>query len=233
MSENMKVTSENCPKGDFLFAAVVGQGVKNTKASTRKKDVYEYTVTLEVDEKVATNFMDEVDDFLEDNAIKGCTLSTVPYQTSDDYDGIPQGKVWIKAKCKTTYEDVKTGEELDASINIYDAAGNKSILPEGVGIGKGSTGKIMGAIAIWDRDDEYGATFWLRGVQIADFTPYTFDEQPEAMEGSFKGFATPQLEKDEAEGEKESPRRGRRDRNKPTEQDDDKPSRPRRNRGSR
>jgi len=230
MNDKLKVTSENCPKGDFLFCAVVGQGVKNSKASTRKKDVYEYTVTLELDEKDAANFMDEVDDFIDDNAVKGCELGSIPYQTREDYDGIPEGKVWIKAKCKTTYEDQKTGDELDAKINIYDAGGDKCILPEGVGIGKGSTGKIMGSIAIWDRDDEYGATFWLSGVQLADFTPYTFDEQPEAMEGSFKGFTTPQLEKDEAKGEEESPRRSRRDRNKSTEEDDDKPSRPRRSR---
>lgn len=216
----------NCPKGDFLFCAVVGQGVKNEEASTRKEEVYEYKVTLEVDEDKAVDFMDGIDDFMEDNLSKGDEVIKVPYQTHDDYDGIPKGKVWISAKCRTKYED-RDGEEQDATVNIYDKDGNKCTLPEGVGVGKGSTGKILGTITVWDKKEGVGSTLWLSGVQIGDFTPYEFEEAPEEMEGSFKGFdkKEPELEKetDDNEADEKPARRSRR--NRSSNADDEKTAR--------
>jgi len=227
----LKITSKLCPKGVFKFCAITGIGILNEDASTRKEDVYEYKATLEVDEKDAADFMDAVDDLVDGELSKGDDIVKLPYQTHDDYDGIPKGKVWIAAKCKTSYIG-KDDEEVDVNVNVYDTGGNKCKLPEGVGIGSGSTGKVYGKVVTWDKKEGIGATLYLSSVQLADFVPYEFGDQvDEAMEGSFKGFATPQLEKDEAGDEEESPRRSRRDRNKSTEQDDDKPSRrPRRSR---
>ena len=229
----MRVNTKNCPAGEFLFAAVIGQGVKNEDASTRKEDVYEYKVTLEIDEKTAGPLMDEIDDFIEDNAVKGCELTKVPYQTSDNYDGIPVGKVWLAAKCRTTYIN-KDDEEQDAKVSIFDTRGDKCNLPDGVGIGKGSTGKVFGNISVWDRIYEYGATLWLTGVQIGDFVPYEFEDAPEEMEGSFKGFNTPALEKEESaeeEAPKERTRKSRRGGNTESTEEE-KPTRGRRSRRS-
>ena len=227
----MKVNTKNCPAGKFLFAAVIGQGVKNEDASTRKEDVYEYKVTLEIDEKVAGPLMDEIDDFIEDNAVKGCELTKVPYQTSDDYDGIPAGKVWLAAKCRTTYMN-KDDEEQDAKVSIFDTRGDKCNLPDGVGIGKGSTGKVFGNISVWDRKDEMGATLWLTGVQIGDFVPYEFEDAPEEMEGSFKGFNTSALEREEGTEEEAPTRRSRRG-GASAEADETKEEKPTRSRRSR
>lgn len=203
----MKINSKNCPLGIFDFAAITGKGILN---DNNDDDRYEYKVTLVLDEKDAGPLLDEIDDFIEDNAPSRKELTKVPYQTHDDYDGIPEGKVWLSAKAYTTWEDKKTGEIKDTFINVYDSTGDKVSLPEGTGIGKGSTGKLLGNMTIWERKKEYGATIWLSGTQIADFIPYEFEEVVEAMqEGSFKGFNKPQLEKDEEEAPTPS-RRSRR-----------------------
>jgi hypothetical protein len=208
----MKVNSKNCPEGEFLFCAVVGQGVLNEDASTKRQQVYEYKVKLEVEEKEAADLMDEIDELLEEAAGKDDDIIKRPYQTHDDYDGIPKGKVWIESKCRTVYED-KDGEEVEANVNIYDASGKKSKLPEGQGVGKGSTGKVFGTVTTWDKKEGVGATLWLSGVQIGDFVPYEFEDAPEAMSGSFKGFDN-QLEQDESTDDEDtrSSRRSRRSR---------------------
>ena len=211
--------------GKFTFAAITGKGILN---DNNDDDVYEYKVTLELDEEDAGPLMDIIDDFVEDYAPSKKELSKVPYQTHDDYDGIPAGKVWVAAKAYTTWEDKKTGEIKDTVINVYDSQGDKVYLPEGTGIGNGSTGKLLGNMTMWERKKEYGVTIWLSGTQIADFIPYEFEEAVEAMEGgSFKGFNTPQLEKDEEPKDEEKPaRRSRRDRS--SSEDEEKPARRRR-----
>ena len=213
MANTLKINSTNCPAGIFTFTAITGKGILNE--SITKEDVYEYIVTLEADIEVTGPLMDEIDDFIEDNSPRNSELIKVPYQTTEDYEGIPEGKVWIYAKATTTREEGKTGEIIDRVINVYDSQGNKVQLPEGTGIGKGSTGKTLGNMTVWEQRKEHGATIWLTGVQIADFVPYEFEEAVVAMEGgSFKGFNAPQLEKDEAEPEatpeRSTPRRSRR-----------------------
>jgi len=227
--EALKINSELCPKGAFTFAAITGLGIENKNTKEKK---YEYVVTLELDEVDAGPLMDEIDDYIEDNAPRKSELSKVPYQTRDDYEGIPEGKVWLYAKASTEIENKKTGEVSDRIINVYDAGGNKVSLPEGTGIGKGSTGKVFGNMTVWEQGKEYGATIWLTGVQIAEFVPYAFEEDVQAMEGggSFKGFDTPQLEKDE-ESTEEAPARTRRSRrDRVVETEDEAPARTRRSR---
>ena len=229
---DLKLNSKNCPTGAFAFAAIIGKGIENTNA---KHEAYEYKVTLELDEKTAGPLMDEIDDYIEDNAPRRGELTKVPYQTHDDYDGIPAGKVWIYAKTSTEWEDSKTGEINPRVINVYDSEGDKVTLPENTGIGNGSTGKVFGNMQVWEQGKEYGATIWLTGVQIADFIPYEFEETVVAMEGgSFKGFNKgPQLEKDEApeeEAPKERTRRSRRDRGGNDEEEEAPKERTRRSR---
>lgn len=209
MVEKLKLTSSNCPKGVFAFCAITGKGILNDNNGGQ-----EYKVTLEVDEDLAGPLMDDIDDFIEDSAPKRKELTKVPYQTHDDYDGIPEGKVWFYAKTSTTWTDSKSGEVNDKVMNVYDSQGDKVTLPEGTGVGKGSTGKVFGAIDLWEQGKEYGCTIWLSGIQIANFVSYEFEESVEAMEGgSFKGFNNgPQLEKDEVDEAPKTSRRSRRDR---------------------
>jgi len=221
-TESLKINSELCPKGSYTFAAVTGQGIENKNT---KEVTYEYVVTLELDEADAGPIMDEIDDYIEDNAPRKGELTKLPYQTHDDYDGVPQGKIWLYAKASTEITD-RNGVVNDRVINVYDSQGDKVSLPEGTGIGKGSTGKLFGSMTVWEQGKDYGATIWLTGVQIADFVPYEFEEDVQAMEGggSFKGFNTPQLKKDE-EVKEEAPKRSRRSRrDKDDEPEDEKPS---------
>jgi len=221
----MRVNDKNCPLGTFTFCAIMGTGILNEKASTRKKDVYEFKVNLEMDEDKAGALMDEIDDHIEDEAVKGAELVKVPYQTHDDYEGVPKGKVWLSAKALVEYEDKKTGDIKDTVINVYDSNGDKVKLPEGKGVGNGSTGIVIGNVVVWDRGDEYGATLWLSGIQIGDYIPYDFEDAPTAMEGgSFKGFNDSQLAKDETPKDDKPARRSSR-RNRDNASDDDKPAR--------
>lgn len=223
---SLKINSKNSPVGVFQFCAVTGAGIKNTKASTRKNEVFEYKASLEIDIEDAQDLLDQIDDFLEDNKIKGCNLTGVPYQTHDDYDGVPKGKVWLIAKAKTKWED-NDGDEQDTKISIYDTTGQKCDLPEGEGIGKGSEGSIFGKIVLWDRDDEYGATLWLSGIQITEYIPYVFEEAPEVKKGSFKGFDNKKsdLEKQEDDEDSQPSRRSSRDRTESKDDEDARPSR--------
>lgn len=214
----LNVNSELCPEGAFTFCAITGKGIENENNGD-----YYYKSTIEVDEKIASPFLDAVDEFMEDEAPNKSECVKIPYQTHDDYEGIPVGKVWIYAHTSTTFIKKKTQEEEDKIINIYDKDGNKCTLPEGIGVGSGSIGKMMGSIELYtagtSRKPEHGFTFWLNSIQIKDFVEYAFKEEVEQMDGgSFSGFGNTDLEKDE----KEPPRRKRRER---TEKDEEEPPR--------
>ena len=133
----------------------------------------------------------------------------------------------------------KKQEKVDVLIDIYDTKGIASQLPEGVGVGKGSKGRISGGkVSLWEagtkRKPEHGITLFLSSIQISDFIPYEFDATPEEVEGSFKGFNQPKLESKEEDNPQDSQttRRPRRSRRTETSSEDDQPTRrPRRSRG--
>ena len=217
MSVNkLKINSTNSPKGVFKFCAIIGKGILNE--NNTKEDVYEYKVTIEADLKDAQDLLDEIDDFIEDNAPRKGELTKVPYQTHDDYDGVPVGKVWIYAKATTEYPDKVTNEPIQREIRIYDTSGAKVKLPDNTGVGNGSKGKLFGTLDVWERGGkkaEYGATIWLTGIQITDFISYEFEETVVAEEGSFKGFNTSKLEEDEDKEERSTESRGSRRESRP------------------
>jgi hypothetical protein len=199
-----KAGSIKCPNGVFKFCAIVGDGIENENSGKR-----EYKAVLECDIDDAQDFMDAIDDIFEANA--GNEEGKLPYQTTDDYDQIPEGKVWIQAKASTTYYNEAKDEETPITINIYNARGKKVQLDDGVGVGDGSEGRLSsGTISFWEagtkKKKDYGITIYLSGIQLTEFVPYEFDEAPEEMDGSFTGQSD-DLEEDEVE---EKPRRRRR-----------------------
>lgn len=196
-----------CPKGKFVFCAITGQGVLNERS---KEYFYKAQLELDLEDDGVEELLNNLDDAIEAENFKGKQTKHA-YQTHDDYDGVPEGKVWIEARTSVEFEDKKTGEVKPVEVGIYDTRGDKSKLPEGIGIGEGSTGKMFGKIEMWDASTknvkEWGVSIYLSSIQIADFVPYEFGEAPDEMEGSFKGFKTPDLEKDEEQEEEEKPRR--------------------------
>jgi len=197
-------------KGTFKFCAVVGEGVENDNNPGN----YEYLATLEVD--LDSPIINEIDKYIDETEINGKEPSKVPYQTTEDYEKIPEGKAWLYSKTSTKWED-RDGNINDRNINIYNTRGKKIQLPEGTGIGSGTEGKILGNMKQWTRGKaaklEYGYTIWLTGVQITNnFVPYEFDNAPAAEEdGGFEGFDIPGST--EVDEEEETPtRRSRRSR---------------------
>ena len=201
-----RVTS---PIGDLMYVMISGQGKENYDG-----DGYEYQTCVDVADKDADAFIDEIEDFMEDNAPKGGEQASIPYKTIEDDDTIPEGIVRFTFKTMTEFEDNK-GVMKNTVIDILDAAGNKTKLPENVFIGNGSTGKAIGSLVLWTRGNrkktEYGASLYLNKVQIKDFTPYEGETVDEIEGGSFKGFETLPTKDDDSK-EDETPRRKRRSR---------------------
>ena len=71
-----------------------------------------------MNEDNAVDFMDTIEDLLEQYQPKNSELTKMCFQTHDDYDGIPEGKVWIEAKTSTSYFDEKKTRE-GRCINRY------------------------------------------------------------------------------------------------------------------
>ena len=213
----MSKKNTQSPIGTLMYVMVSGQGKENYEG-----DGYEYQCCVDVPEKEAQPYIDEIEDFIEDNAPAGAERAlnkkgedARPYTYSDEDDTIEDGHVRFTFKTKTEFED-KKGNIKDTEVAILDANGNKVKLPEGKLIGNGSTGRSIGTMVIWSRGNrkktEYGASLYLNKVQIKDFVAYE-GEKVDAIEGgSFNGFDN-ELQPDEDDTPAErSNRRARRSR---------------------
>lgn len=206
-----KKTKTQSPIGDLMYVMVTGQGKENYDG-----DGFEYQVCVDVPNAEADPYIDEIEDFLEDNAPKGGEQASSPYKTIEDDDTIPEGVTRFTYKTRTEFTDAK-GVTKDTVVDILDSAGNKTKLPEGIFIGNGSTGKAIGTLVLWERGNrkktEYGASLYLKKVQIKDFVPYEGETIEEIEGGSFQGFEKmPQAEDTTTEDEPTSRRRSRRSR---------------------
>lgn len=181
-----KKINTQSPVGDLMYVMVSGQGKENYDG-----DGYEFQVCVDVPNAEADKYVDEIEDFLEDNAPKAGEQASSPYKTIEDDDTIPEGVTRFTYKTKTEFTDRK-GVTKDTVVDILDSSGNKTKLPDGIFIGNGSTGKAIGKLVLWERGNrkktEYGASLYLNKVQIKDFVPYEGETVEEIEDGSFKGF---------------------------------------------
>lgn len=195
---NNKINVQS-PIGTLMYVMVTGQGKENFEG-----DGYDYQACVDVPESEADQFIDQIEDFVEDNAPKNGERAGVFYRTSEDDDTIDDGMVRFTFKTQTEFTDRK-GNVKDTEVAILDAAGTKVKLPEGKLIGNGSTGRAIGTAVIWERGNrkktEYGVSLYLNKVQIKDFVPYE-GETVDAIEGgSFNGFDDELQPEDDAPAE--------------------------------
>ncbi len=200
------------PIGNLMYVMVTGTGKENFEG-----DGFDYQCCIDVPENEADQFIDEIEDFVEDNAPKNGERAGSFYRTSEDDDTIDDGMVRFTFKTQTEFTDRK-GNVKDTEVAILDAGGAKVKLPEGKLIGNGSTGRAIGTAVIWERGNrkntEFGVSLYLNKVQIKDFIPYE-GETVDAIEGgSFNGFDDELQPEDDkpAEDTGSSSRRSRRSR---------------------
>lgn len=199
------------PIGNLMYVMVTGQGKENFEGTG-----YDYQCCVDVPEDEANQFIDLIEDFVEDNEPKNAERAGSFYRTSEDDDTIDDGMIRFTFKTQTEFTD-KKGNLKDTEVAILDAAGTKVKLPEGKLIGNGSTGRAIGTAVIWERGNrkksEYGVSLYLNKVQIKDFIPYE-GETVDAIEGgSFNGFGNDlEAADDEPKEESRSNRRSRRSR---------------------
>jgi hypothetical protein len=199
------------PIGNLMYVMVTGQGKENFEGTG-----YDYQCCVDVPEDEANQFIDLIEDFVEDNEPKNAERAGSFYRTSEDDDTIDDGLIRFTFKTQTEFTD-KKGNLKDTEVAILDAAGTKVKLPEGKLIGNGSTGRAIGTAVIWERGNrkksEYGVSLYLNKVQIKDFIPYE-GETVDAIEGgSFNGFGNDlEAADDEPKEESRSNRRSRRSR---------------------
>ncbi len=197
------------PIGNLMYVMVTGQGKENFEGTG-----YDYQCCVDVPEDEANQFIDLIEDFVEDNEPKNAERAGSFYRTSEDDDTIDDGMIRFTFKTQTEFTD-KKGNLKDTEVAILDAAGTKVKLPEGKLIGNGSTGRAIGTAVIWERGNrkksEYGVSLYLNKVQIKDFIPYE-GETVDAIEGgSFNGFGNDlEAADDEPKEESRSNRRSRR-----------------------
>lgn len=205
MADNMNVQT---PIGNLMYVMVTGTGKENFEGTG-----YDYQACVDVPNEDADAFIDQIEDYVEDNAPKEGKRAGKAYRTSEDDDTIDDGYTRFTFKTRTEFTDAK-GITKDTEVAILDANGTKVKLPEGKLIGNGSTGRAIGTMVMWTRgarkNIEYGVSLYLNKVQIKDFIPYE-GETVDAIEGgSFSGFDNDLEPEDEAPSE--SSRRSRRSR---------------------
>lgn len=196
------------PIGKLMYVMVTGQGKENFEGTG-----YDYQACVDVPEDEANQFIDLIEDFVEDNEPKNAERAGKYYRTSEDDDTIDDGMIRFTFKTQTEFTD-KKGNLKDTEVAILDAAGTKVKLPEGKLIGNGSTGRAIGTAVIWERGNrkksEFGVSLYLNKVQIKDFIPYEGETVDVIEGGSFNGFDDDLQPEDDAPAE--TSRRSRRSR---------------------
>lgn len=206
------------PKGELLWVNITGQGKENFDG-----DGMEYTATVVLTEDEADEIQEIVDEFY---VKSGGREDVTPNKIiREDEDGRPI----ISFKTQTEFDGKKT------YIKVVDGRNKEVHLPEEIGIGNGSVGKIAGTLSYYRRKQSDGVSLFLNSVKLLElikYTPETGFEDDDEDEGGFSaddivsGYDGDTRDEDEPE---EKPKRSRRASRKPA-YDGDEPETPKRSR---
>ena len=207
------------PKGELLWVNIAGQGKENFDG-----DGMEYTATIVLTEEEADEFQDIVDEFYEKS---GGREETTPNKIiREDEDGRPV----VSFKTQTEFDGKQT------HIKVVDGRNKEVHLPEDIGIGNGSIGKISGTLSYYSRKTTDGVSLFLNSVKLlklVKYIPETGFEDDEPEDGAFSAddIVSGYDGDDDGDEPEEKPRRSRRSRSK--SEDDEPEEKPRRSRRSR
>jgi len=203
------------PKGELQWVVVNGQGKENYDG-----DGYEYTASIILTEEEADEFQDMVDDYY---AEQGGQEETCPTKIIREDK---EGNLLVTFKTQAEFEG------RPVKVKIVDAYNKPVHLPDDVGIGNGSIGKISGTLSYFKRKKNDGVSLFLKSIKINKFVKYIAEtgfEDDDDTDGGFSGF-----DEDTDLEQAEKPKRPSRQRNNDDEDNKTSPARSsRRSRRSR
>lgn len=124
----------------------------------------------------------------------------VPYETEEDDEGEPTGKILFKAKGKAGFK-TKGGQYKSITLPVFDTKSKKPIDTEGIYIGNGSIGKFScNAITFLAHGNttEAGITLRLTGFQIIELAGgSSSDADSLGFDTDGSGFVRPEEKEEE------------------------------------
>jgi len=210
------------PKGELSWVTIAGQGKENFDG-----DGFEYTATITLSEDEADKLEDEIEDYYQKS---GGRAESVPNKIfREDADGNPT----ITFKTQVVFENGK-----QSKVKTVDGHNKEFELPEEVGIGNGSIGKLSGTLSYFTRKSSDGVSFFLNSIKILKLEKYVAETGFEYDEDEDGGFSADDLESgyngdgEDVDDEPEAkPKRSRsRSRKSEPEEAEAKPKRSRRSR---
>jgi hypothetical protein len=181
------------PSGDFKYMFITGQG----RLKPRSKDQYSYSACVILDKKEGKKLYEEICDFFNENKPKKCKLDE---PENNIYTKLDDGRWMFQFRTNTEFTD-KKGNVKPNQVKVFNAKNIETPLPEGVMIGEGSRGSILGALQVHEGDtpSEAGCSMFLNGIRIGKFVAYEggveFDGEEE---GDFTGFGNPDYPDEES-----------------------------------
>lgn len=180
------------PIGELEWVIIDGEGKPDLNGNPK------YQADVVVSAEVGEAFIERVMEFWEENKPKGAKAPKsigVYDHTVKDEDAsreagenvyVPTGNKVIRFKTNPFYA---SGDP--KIVKVFNSKGNEVSLM-GKKIGNGSRGRINGVMGIYDNSTAArGVTFYLNGIQLSKFVPYTggvsFSEMEDEEGDGFEG----------------------------------------------
>ena len=186
MADKLRVTS---PKGELKYVVVNGEGKLNYDGDAR-----EFTASIVLPKKKAKEFYAEICDYFNDNKSNGCDVDEPMNKIMRKTE---EGDYMFSFSTKCEFENDE-GEVRKSVIGLANKDNVAQKLPDGVGIGNGSIGRIGGSIKYYKRKNKEGVSLFLNNIQILKFVKYVPDNGFEVdEEGEFESFGDPSFNTEE------------------------------------
>ena len=168
------------PQGDLKYCFITGLG----RLKPRSKDQYSYSAAVVLDKKDGKKLYAEICEYFNEHKPAKCTLDEPENKIFTKLD---DGRMMFQFRTNTKFDDKQN------IIKVFNAKNEERVLPDGVGIGDGSTGSIKGSLMVYEGDTpaEAGCSMFLNAIRIAKFVKYEggdgFDDDG-AEDGDFEDF---------------------------------------------
>lgn len=197
------------PTGDLKYAFITGKG----RLKPRSKDEYAYSCAVVVDKKEGKKLYQEILDYFNDNKPAKCKADE---PENNIYTKMDDGRWMFQFRTNTEFEGKPN------VVKVFNKDNEPRELPEGVGIGDGSRGQILGGLQVYEGDTpaEAGCSMYLNAVRIGKFVAYeggaTFEGEMDDEDADFEDFDPSDFpsEKEDKEPKKEKKAKKKKKKNK-------------------